>query len=237
LNLYDQLNQLGCQVSFPSPAPLQDRVLSFDELYDVCLALTMNQKIVGNSIHADQKNLLIITGANQGGKSTYLRSIGLAQLMMQAGMFVPAQEFSANLCDGIYTHYKRQEDSTMKSGKLDEELNRMDEIINHMTPNALLLFNESFAATNEREGSEIARQITKALVEKGIKVVFVTHLFQFARGFYENGRQNAVFLRAERRSDGERTFKILEGEPLQTSFGKDVYFQVFGSNENNPPES
>ena len=55
----------------------------------------------------------------------------------------------------------------MKSGKFDEELSRMNDIANVLTPHALILFNESFAATNEREGSEIARQIVSALLEGG----------------------------------------------------------------------
>jgi DNA mismatch repair ATPase MutS len=80
--------------------------------------------------------------------------------MMQSGMFTPAESFSSNVCDGLFTHYKRQEDATMKSGKLDEELSRMSDIVDNMTPNSMVLFNESFAATNEREGSEIATQIT-----------------------------------------------------------------------------
>ncbi|TEB17522.1 hypothetical protein Psfp_00394 [Pelotomaculum sp. FP] len=56
---------------------------------------------------------------------------------------------------------------------------------------------ESFAATNEREGSEIARQIICALLEKRIKVFFVTHLYDFARSFYDKQTDNAIFLRAE----------------------------------------
>ncbi|EGD50050.1 DNA mismatch repair protein MutS domain protein [Thermoanaerobacter ethanolicus JW 200] len=63
----------------------------------------------------------------------------------------------------------------MKSGKLDEELSRMSDIVDNIKPNSMVLFNESFAATNEREGSEIARQIITALIEKRIKVFFVTH--------------------------------------------------------------
>ena len=54
----------------------------------------------------------------------------------------------------------------MKSGKLDEELSRMSAIVDHITSHPMILFNESFAATNEREGSEIARQIVSALLEQ-----------------------------------------------------------------------
>lgn len=228
LNLHKQLVQIGEPISFPLAVPSGERRHDMRELYDVCLALTMKQTVVGNSVNADNKDLLIITGANQGGKSTFLRSIGLAQLMMQCGMFVPAESFCANLCEGLFSHYKREEDKTMKSGKFEEELGRMSDIADLVRSNSLILFNESFAATNEREGSEIAGQIVRALLQKGVKVFFVTHQYEFAHGFYEKKLKNALFLRAERQTDGERTFKLSEGEPLQTSYGEDLYRTIFG---------
>lgn len=227
LNLSEQLTQLGEPIAFPEPAPARERRHSFSGLYDVCLALTMKRKVVGNNVNADDKDLFMITGANQGGKSVFLRSIGLAQLMMQCGMFVPAESFSANLCSGLFTHYKREEDASLESGKFDEELGRMSAIVDAITPNALILFNESFAATNEREGSEIARQIVSALLEKHIKVFYVTHLYELANGFFDSQMGNALFLRAERKADGERTFRLIEGKPLQTSYGVEVYDKIF----------
>lgn len=229
LNLHEQLVQIGEPSSFPYPKTHDECCHSFKGLYDVCLALNMKQKIVGNDMSAENKDLVIISGANQGGKSTFLRSIGLSQLMMQCGLFVPAELFSANMCDSLYTHYKREEDSTMRSGKFDEELSRMSDIADHITSNSMVLFNESFAATNEREGSEIARQIVSALLEHHIKVFFVTHLYEFAHDFYNKKMKNAMYLRAERESDGTRTFKLIEGEPLQTSYGVDLYHRIFNS--------
>ena len=229
LNLQEQLSQMGEPICFPLPTEPGERRHSFEGLYDVCLALTMKQGIVGNDVNADNKDLVIITGANQGGKSTFLRSVGLAQLMMQCGMFAPAESFCANVCDGLFTHYRREEDATMKSGKLDEELSRISGIADEIKSNWMVLFNESFAATNEREGSEIARQIVSALLEKRIKVFFVTHLYEFARSFHDRGIGNAIFLRAERRANGGRTFKLNEGEPLETSYGEDLYDIVFVS--------
>jgi len=231
LNLSAELERRGQPVTFPVPVAADERRHAFEGLYDVCLALTTRGRVVSNRVNADGKDLVVITGANQGGKSTFLRSIGLAQMMMQCGMFVPAESFSANVCEGLFTHYRRREDASMESGKLDEELRRMNEIVETIAPNALLLLNESFAATNEREGSEIARQITMALVESGIKVFFVTHLHEFAHGLYESRLENALFLRAERQADGQRTFQLSEGEPLQTSYGEDLYRQIFPSNE------
>jgi DNA mismatch repair ATPase MutS len=142
-------------------------------------------------------------------------------------MFVPADSFTSNTCDFVFTHYKREEDESMKSGKLEEELKRMSRIADHITPDSLLLLNESFAATNEREGSEIARQIVRALLERRIKIFFVTHLYEFARRFFDEQAEQAVFLRAERQDNGNRTFRLLIGEPSQTSFGEDVYNQIF----------
>ncbi len=227
LNLYEKLAQIGKQVCFPVPTPSYKRNHSFVGLYDACLALTKGSAVVGNDLQADGKDLVIITGANQGGKTTFLRSIGLAQLMMQCGMFVPGESFCANICPSLCTHFKREEDAAMESGKLDEEFGRMSDIADHITPNGMVLFNESFAATNEREGTEMARQIVRALLDNHIKVFFVTHLYELARDFYEQGMKNHIFLRAERKPDGTRTYRIIEGEPLQTSYGEDLYSRIF----------
>ena len=227
LNLRDRLTEIGEPFCFPVPTTAGDQSLSFAELYDSSLALTMGQTVVANSVDADRKRFVLVTGANKGGKTTFLRSVGQAQLMMQSGMFVPARSFSADLCAGFFTHFKRREDVTMQSGKLDEELNRMSQIADHLTVNSVVLFNEAFAATNEREGSEIAKQIVSALLEKGVKVVFVSHMYPFARGFYESRTNATLFLRAERKTDGTRTYKLVAGEPLETSYGIDLYNSIF----------
>jgi DNA mismatch repair ATPase MutS len=227
INLHEQLVRKGEPTCMPSPAAADEQRLAFRGLYDVALALSVDRRVVGNDANADGKNLLVITGPNTGGKSTFLRSVGLAQLMMQSGMFVPAEFFCASLCDGLFTHYKREEDVSLESGKFDEELSRMSDIVDHITCHSMMLFNESFAATNEREGSEIARQIISALLEKGVRVLCVTHMYELAHGFYERHMGNALFLRAGRQADGVRTFKLIEGEPLPTSFGEDLYRRIF----------
>lgn len=237
LNLCDQLTAKG--EPFCTPVPLaSDRVaLSYRGIYDVSLALRSDARVVGNDAEADDKTLVMITGANSGGKSTLLRSIGQAGLMMQCGMSVGAEAFRANVSDAIFTHFIREEDDSMTSGKLDEELARMSAIAEEIGPRSIILFNESFAATNEREGSEIARQIVTALLEAGIKVVFVTHQFTLANTFYNEHLGSALFLRAERESEGRRSFKLAEGEPLPTSFGEDLYRRLGGwarSSEDSP---
>jgi DNA mismatch repair ATPase MutS len=152
----------------------------------------MNKAVVDNDVDGNDKNLAVITGANQGGKSTFLRSVGLAQVMMQSGLFVGAEAFRANIARGVFTHYKREEDTSMTSGKFDEELSRMNALSDILHPHALILFNESFASTNEREGSEITRQIVTALLDSGLKVFFVTHLYPFAHAMEKVNLESAL---------------------------------------------
>ena len=231
LNLRERLDAKGEPACFPTPLAAGERTLAAEGVYDVCLTLHLPDRVVGNEVDADGKSLVMITGANQGGKSTLLRSLGLAHLMMQSGMFVGAQSFRASICAGVFTHYKREEDATMQGGKLDEELARMSEIAGQITANSILLCNESFAATNEREGSEIARQVVRAMLDKQIKIFLVTHMYDLAHGFHAQGLDTALFLRAERQPDGRRTFKFVEREPLPTSYGEDAYRRIFGTGQ------
>ncbi len=106
---------------------------------------------------------------------------------------------------------------------------RMSQIADRIGPGALLLCNESFASTNEREGSEIARQVVLAATESGVKVLFVTHLYDPAHGLYGGRGDTQQFLRAERWPDGQRTFRMVVGEPLPTSYGADSYRRVFAA--------
>jgi len=229
LNLHEKLAAAGAALCFPQMAEPGALRLSCSELRDAGLVLQMGRGVVANTLQADGRGLVVITGANQGGKSSFLRAVGVAQLMMQAGMFVCAQAFSGERCTGLFSHYKREEDATLTSGKFDEELARLSEIADEIRPGAWLLSNESFASTNEREGSEIARQTVHALRERGIRVFFVTHLYDFASRVAAEQRADTLLLRAERRDDGSRSFKLVVGEPLSTSFGEDLYAQVLGA--------
>ncbi len=229
LNLHERLEQNHKPICVPGPLPAGTPKLSVRGLYDVCLALRLDSAVVGNDLDADGKSLVMITGANQGGKSTFLRSLGLAQLMMQSGLFVAAQAFSADVRDRVFTHYKREEDASMQSGKLDEELARLSRIADDLTSNGMLLCNESFSSTNEREGSEIGRQVASAMIDSGVKLVFVTHHYDLAHQLHASGRDDTLFLRAHRGANGRRTFKLEPGAPLPTSYGEDTYRQIFDS--------
>jgi len=226
-NLKIRMGQLHLLVCWPEISD-DEKVFAFKGLYDLSLGIYKRETPVCNDLDAENIQLFVITGANQGGKSTYLRSIGLAQLMMQCGMFVPASTYSGRIYDGIFSHFTRREDTALNSGKLDEELARMDRILNQITPNSLLLLNESFASTTEKEGTRIALDVVNALYENGTKILMVTHLYEFTKTMFAKKLENAIFLSAERLPDGTRTYKILEKEPEHTSYGLDLYEQIIG---------
>jgi hypothetical protein len=226
LALHRRLERLGTPTCFPIVHPASERRLQASELYDPSLALTLEHPVVGNDLGADDAGLMIVTGANGGGKTTFLRSLGIAQRLLHAGLFVPARAFEASVAEGIYTHFIRRADATMRRGRLDDELARLDRIVRVLRPGSLLLLNESFASTNEREGSELADGIVRALTEVGVRVVFVTHLTAFARALHARDQARTLFLRAERRPDGERTFRILPGPPQATSHGVELWHDV-----------
>lgn len=228
LNLYEVLESRGQPVSFPAPQEPGSLELRFRSLRDMSLALAGTGETIGNDLDAHGKDLLVVTGANEGGKSTFLRSLGTAQVMMQAGMFVCAESLSTGICSATYTHFKREEDQALESGKLDEELRRMSAIADVIKTPALVLFNESFSATNEREGTLIARNIIDALRATGMRVVFVTHFFELASGLHAEDDDGGLFLRAERLEDGSRTHRIIRGDPQPTSYGRDLYREIFG---------
>jgi MutS domain V len=228
LNLHDRLSAIGQPPTMPDPQPLGSGRRTARGLYDACLSLRIGP-VQSNDLDADRTRLIVITGANQGGKSTFLRSVGLAQLMMQAGMFVAADEFTATVASGVFSHYKREEDSTMTAGKFDEELARMSRLATATGSDALLLLNESFAATNEREGSDVAGDVIRAMTDRGNTVVFVTHLYEFAHRHHEQHADTTLFLRADRDEHGRRSYRIVNGEPLPTSYGTDLYRQIFAT--------
>lgn len=227
-NLEDQLSARGQRVCVPVPVPAERAVLSARGLCDASLVLRTGRPPMGNDLEADGRALVVVTGANSGGKSTFLRSVGVAQLMAQSGMAVCAESYRSSVSTVLGTHFPREEDPGMERGRFDDELARLSTLVDLLRPHGMLLCNESFASTNEWEGSEIGRQVVHALVESGVRLLLVTHLYDLAQSLFSEEDPAFLFLRAERREDGTRTFRIEEGAPLPTSYGVDLYERLGG---------
>ncbi|ACI52386.1 DNA mismatch repair protein MutS domain protein [Gluconacetobacter diazotrophicus PA1 5] len=229
INLHARLVELALPTCLPDFQSSEDHDFAATGLYDVALALTSDRQVVGNDIDATGPHrTVIITGANQGGKTTFLRSVGLSFVMGQCGLFAGAGSPRTGAAGNVFTHFKREEDRALESGKFDEELHRMSVLVDQLRPHSVMLLNESFASTNDREGSDISYEIVSSLQDVGVRVFFVTHQYSFAHRFFANHRADTLFLRPERLENGTRTFRLRPGEPETTSYGQDLYARIFG---------
>jgi len=237
----------------------KDGVTSFEELYDLSLicryikegSFEKLSEIFPNDFSMDKGRILIVTGANQGGKTTFLKSIGIAQIFMQVGVHAAAKSFKSSPASYIATHFPREEDSNLTSGKLEEELRRLYEIFVSMKRNSFILFNEPFTTTTVKEGSSIAEDVIKALSYTRSRVVFVTHFYELASALYRldkeadkenkkihlyNGEKIASLV-AEVVKDPDaatvqgtyvrRTYGIIPGEPKIRVYADDIIKQYF----------
>ena len=236
--LHERLIAVGVPLVLPRPAhhdaemdrPV-DHMAAFraEGLVDPCLALRTGAVPVANDVTVRPGEVLVITGANHGGKSTLLRAIGIAQLMLQGGLHAPARSCSAALIGRLRTHWPRAEDEGLQHGKLDDELARMSEAVDALAPGDLLLSNESFASTNEREGAAIALEVVGALARAGVRVALVTHLHDLAEALITDPATRTVSLRAPRDDGGGRSYRLEVGAPLPTSYGADLFDDAFGT--------
>ena len=200
-------------------------------LYDLSLSVYQgdDKNLVTNDFSFKDGNIIVITGLNQGGKTTFLRSVGIAQLFAQAGLFVPADRYLCRCFCGILTHFPAEEDNNLDYGKLAEELTRLGGDFPILLDGGLALFNESFASTTAREGAEISFDVLRALSKTGSCAVFVTHLYEFATKLDDLNRQlynssKAVSMVTEFKDKNTRTYKIIKGAPLDDIYASEHIF-------------
>lgn len=217
-------------LSYCMPEMVSEKGINAAELYDLSLSAYQNKRpLVKNSFDCKDGNIIVITGLNQGGKTTFLRSVGIAQLLAQAGLFVPAEEYSCCCFCGILTHFPTEENNSLDYGKLAEELTRLNKDFPILINGGLVLFNESFATTTAREGAEISFDVIRALSKTESTVLFVTHLYEFAtkldnlNDHLYNGAK-AVSMVTEFKNKDVRTYKIVKGEPLDNIYAADYLF-------------
>lgn len=219
--LYQRGMECGMYFCMPSQEESQA-----GKLYELALALQSLEIPIHNTVDLTKYQGIVVTGANQGGKSTFLRSLGIAQVLCQAGMFVPAKSFPLHAYEDIFTHFTRREDATMNMGKFEEELKRMEEILRGAVDNTLILLNESFATTTEVTAFQIAMDLAHICMEHGVTIWMVTHITKFAKELYREKRPEILFLSAGRQAEGEIRFTMYEKIPGDTSYGLELYEQM-----------
>lgn len=210
--------------------PQNEAVFEAQGLYNPCVALKVDDEIVSNDIRfaSDDALLYVLTGPNRGGKSVITCAIGLAQAMLQLGMFVPADSATISIADGIFTHFPTGADDTIDKGRLGEECARLRDIFEEVTPNSLVLLDESLSSTGSYEASYIAAEVLAGLSRIGCRCLFSTHLHELAaqidainaRTASEGGAKIDTLVAGI--EEGKRSFKILRMKPDGKSYARDI---------------
>lgn len=229
--LIDKIKAQGMPVCKAEILPAEQRDCSFKDLYNLKLAIKNvqgdNINIITNEIEFnDEQRIFILTGPNRGGKTIFTQAYGLAMLLAQLGIYVPASYASISPCDNIYTHFPADENDTVDLGRLGEESKRLSEIFQVATNRSIMLLNESLATTSVTEGLFIAKDVVKAMRFLGVRCIFNTHMHDLARGVDElnsavDGSSKAASL-VTGIHDGERSFKVSLLPPQGVSYAKDI---------------
>ncbi len=226
--LCEKIKAKGMPLCKAEVARKEDRLCEAKDLYNIKLAMRPeNTDIVTNDFAFDDtKRIYILTGPNRGGKTTVTQAVGLAFLLAQNGIYVPAKSMKFSPCDNIFTHFPADENDTVDLGRLGEESKRLAEIFEMATRYSLLLLNESLATTNVAEGLYIARDVVKAMRYLGVRAVFNTHMHDLARGIDEiNGStegDSIIESMVTGVENGQRSFKVFIAPPQGVSYAKDI---------------
>ena len=229
-NLLRTLKEKGSPLAEPDIRPMSERAFNAPGLYNPCVALKIEDEIVPNDVVFDESAMIyVLSGPNRGGKSVITCAIGLAQVMMQLGMYVPAQSAVISPVDGSYTHVPTGADDTIDKGRLGEECARLSEILDCVTANSLVLLDESLSSTGSFEASYIAAEVLGGLAHIGCRCLFSTHLHELAAEIDQiNARSLASggvaidTLVAGMEGEGKRSFKITRAKPDGKSYARDI---------------
>jgi len=232
----------------PAIAPREERRYEVKHLYDVILShgyvrklpdADLSRAIIGNDVDfGSGGKLFILTGPNQGGKTTYTRAIGLAQLLCQAGIFVPGTSAVISPVEWIFTHFSEEEKPNINNGRLADESQKLSEIFTKGTSCSLLLLNESLSSTSPRDSYLLARDLVKGMKLIGCRSVFATHILELAKEVDQINRElpgesELISMVAgveqsgdEREKDSlaksKRTYKVHPAPPCDMSFAHDI---------------
>ena len=225
----ERLTRQGWRFTEPEPCEAEDGVpgMAAEGFYNLKLTLAEKpETVVPNSLVFDrEKRVYLLTGANRGGKTTVTQAVGQLFLLAQGGLSVPAERFVYTPADGVYTHFPADEDKTMNLGRLGEECRRFREIYLQCTERSLLLLNETFSTTSFEEGYDIAADAVRALLRKGTRTIFNTHMHKLARDaarLSEGSMGPKAFSLVARSDGGKRSFRIAVGPPEGSSFAHDI---------------
>ncbi|MCC8047441.1 MAG: DNA mismatch repair protein [Clostridiales bacterium] len=229
----EKMQKAGFTFCKPQVLASGERDMRAKGLYNFKLAQSFYEKkepadqIVPNDLDFDrERRIYILTGANRGGKTTITQAVGLAFLLAQSGLYVPAESFAFSPADNIFTHYPADENQTMDLGRLGEESSRFRDLFRAATPCSLLLLNESFSTTSFEEGYFIARDVTRILRRLGVRTIYNTHMHKLAMELDELNQEGdsdsqiaSLIVEAE---EGNRSYRVKVAPPGGKSYAMDI---------------
>ena len=182
--------------------------------------------IVKNNLDFDEEHrVYILTGANRGGKTTITQTIGQLFVLAQGGIYIPGDGFEFTPVDCIYTHFPADEDKTLDLGRLGEECKRFKEIFESAESRSLMLLNETFSTTSFEEGYYIAKDSVRAILHKGIRTIYNTHMHKLAfdiddmNGEDISGKAYSLIVHND---DSKRSYKVEIAPPAGKSYASDI---------------
>ncbi|EKB5511876.1 hypothetical protein OO382_002668 [Listeria monocytogenes] len=147
---------------------------------DLSLILQSNdygKLIVPNDFDFSKDNYLaVVTGPNQGGKTTFARMIGQIYYLSLLGMMVPAESVQISLIDKIFTHFERGENVDLEVGKLKDDVLRIHDITSNISSKSLVIANELFSSTTKIDAEELAKKVITLIKKKGARLIYITFL-------------------------------------------------------------